>query len=298
MSTWKIIVIPLSVAYKDDKEISIAKEIFDNLGYKSLDDVKSLDCNTIVELFYLILLHEHYIAKELYKKYVNPIDYSKYMSSKDAVSENMLHDISQCTEIDDDALRTLILDLYPFRDDHYAFNPYKNMQYTAIVLLDNNGIYAGHIYAWPSNVFSNCMSAQGIRTSLYNPSRKTIKQVSEKLMNGLTQFALENGCNYLQIISPTPNMLKILLRLGFVKLMIPREDELKIPSSHVDIEPQYDLFKKIIPSVSVEHKHGHGSFNNTCKPVYRTGDSRAEYYTSIPLSIRKTYDNLLHNTIH
>ena len=124
---WKIISIPLTLDYtlSDSKAKIIANDIFNQYGYKSLDF--DLNCDVMIELFYNILLHEHYLGRQLLGKNVErngllESDFSTYMSQADKITDKILSDMEHCKKIKEQALVTLNVDLFNVRDGNYAFD--------------------------------------------------------------------------------------------------------------------------------------------------------------------------------
>jgi hypothetical protein len=102
----------------------------------------------------------------------------------------------------------------------------------AIIALDFDYNYIGHIYAWPSSDNSNSLSLIGIRSSLDHlycrslPEQKETKEegkqekkkkekVSQALIIGALLFAKENGFSYLKIFNPLTIMRVILSKFDF-----------------------------------------------------------------------------------
>jgi hypothetical protein len=298
-SSWKIIAIPLNIPYATQTQAKVqADEIFEKYGYESLN--LDFNCAIMIELFYNVLLHEHFIGRVLWEeKKTHDIkmiddDFSKYSAKEDLMSKRFLADIHRCRPIDDNILNLILSDLFLMRDDYFVFDPVnKDIPYTAIVLLDSNGMYVGHIYTWPSSIFSKTMSVQGIRTSLYNLSCRAFGQVSEKLIQGVSEFAQSNGFNYLQIVAPTQNMVKILSKMGFVNLKPSESEELSsIETDYNILEPQFDMFKKI--DLSQTHVK---TLQEKCRPNWSEFQN-TKYYQSINPSLREQYQHLLDQQFH
>lgn len=77
----------------------------------------------------------------------------------------------------------------------------------AVVLLNNDDVYVGHIYTWATG--ANCY-AFGIRGRVDKSFTDDKESIIGPLFEGVRQFAMENGCNKIRVPNPLPIMKKIL----------------------------------------------------------------------------------------
>ena len=105
------------------------------------------------------------------------------------------------------------------RDTDALEQRHFNVELHAVVLLNKENEYWGHIYAWVSPTEHNYCFAMGIRSRvdsiLLSKVGKTVRNVSGYLLEGVRQFALSKGCHTIIIPSPMPVMKGILTKLGF-----------------------------------------------------------------------------------
>ena len=77
---------------------------------------------------------------------------------------------------------------------------------------DDDGTYAGHVFAWPDS--STSMSLIGIRRSLFLPEES--RGFASQMINLAIAFAKSRGYSSLRIEAPLAVMKPVLRRRGFV----------------------------------------------------------------------------------
>lgn len=87
---------------------------------------------------------------------------------------------------------------------------------TAIVLLDNEWRYLGHVYVWPTSSVSRSLSMERIRSSIGNLKCGWTNKISLKLLSAVQQYAESRGFEYIVVNSPIGPMPAILKSLGFL----------------------------------------------------------------------------------
>lgn len=89
--------------------------------------------------------------------------------------------------------------------------------YPHVFVLINNGLYAGHIYAWTTNAITNII---GIRSSLLQilGAHCGLKQggIATIFLSAIREFALSSKSQVLRVIQPIGPMPDMLKRCGFV----------------------------------------------------------------------------------
>lgn len=105
----------------------------------------------------------------------------------------------------------------PRTSDWFRSRP-GNKTSTAVIVLDNNFKYLGHVYVWPSRSYFKTLDMIGIRTSVLNLACREVRNVSHKIIASCLLFCLQYPANfkYLRIENPLPVMEGIAARLGFV----------------------------------------------------------------------------------
>ena len=89
---------------------------------------------------------------------------------------------------------------------------------TAIVIVDSEYTYYGHVYVWPSESLDTA-DVIGIRTSLSNLVCRHLSNVAQKIFYGVALWCSKNGFVKINVISPLPVMQHILTKkLGFTLL--------------------------------------------------------------------------------
>ena len=86
---------------------------------------------------------------------------------------------------------------------------------TAIVILDPDYRYAGHIYVWTEEEKPNILHAMGIRRSLYHLLTRSHPGVAPKLIAGVLTFARRYRFRQVKVVHPYPVMRSILSKIGF-----------------------------------------------------------------------------------
>lgn len=94
--------------------------------------------------------------------------------------------------------------------------------YAVVLIVDNT--YHGHIYAWISPNDKKYCFAMGIRNRVdtiftkYNGNN--VKNVSGFLLDGVRQYGINMGAEYIIVVYPKPIMEKILPTMGFEKTTV------------------------------------------------------------------------------
>ncbi|CAH6418611.1 Hypothetical protein POVN_LOCUS330 [uncultured virus] len=87
---------------------------------------------------------------------------------------------------------------------------------TAIVCVDAQYRYCGHVYAWATGTTVNTAMVLGIRSSFVNLVCRHVKDVSLKIFHGVALWAKTHQFEHIEVQSPFPVMRKILdKRMGF-----------------------------------------------------------------------------------
>lgn len=104
---------------------------------------------------------------------------------------------------------------------------------TAIVLLNNENVYYGHVYVWESSESSDTLMVIGIRTSVINYLSQEVRGVAQLLFSGVSTFAKFHNYTKIQVEAPIGPMSRILSQMGFehvekLKDMVINVSQLKI----------------------------------------------------------------------
>lgn len=86
---------------------------------------------------------------------------------------------------------------------------------TALVLVDANYTYYGHIYTGASSKYGG-MDAIGIRTSMANLVCRALPGVTQKIFHGLLMWGATHNYNHVRVLAPFDSAQPLLLKLGFV----------------------------------------------------------------------------------
>lgn len=120
---------------------------------------------------------------------------------------------------------------------------------TAIVVLDANYTYYGHIYASPWNKAGG-MGAIGIRTSMSNLVCRTMTGIAEKLFRGMLTWGATHEYNHVRVLAPFRNVQPQLLKLGF-SFDQPNEPILYYagPAKNIEVKEYGVYFTKLLEPI-------------------------------------------------
>lgn len=100
-------------------------------------------------------------------------------------------------------------------------NKNSNIDIHAVVAVNENMGYIGHVYVWSSPIDKNYVFMIGIRSSPMMPFLRMIdsgvKGVANILLGGVETFAKQNGANSIVILSPIGAMTAIAQKNGFIR---------------------------------------------------------------------------------
>lgn len=129
--------------------------------------------------------------------------------------------------------------------DHNVFNGLVSQMPYALVLLDEENNYCGHIYVW---IYENNIYCMGIRNNVKSLfSKSKLKNVSTYLLEGVRRFALHFGFNDFNVMMPVSKMKFIL--------------ENKFHFEQCSIDPKSYIFNPLIEeyyimkSDDITHRH-------------------------------------------
>jgi hypothetical protein len=124
----------------------------------------------------------------------------------------ILQEVEGCEPLKTDILKALYTgDVYDM--DWDAFNP--DNTYSCMMLLDGDS-YVGHVYCWDNG---DTLKMQGIRSSILNLYKKTVRPVSKYLVEAVLQHAKDNEYGKVLVVEPIYVMPKILESMGFTRTL-------------------------------------------------------------------------------
>lgn len=173
-----------------------ALETLDQIHACKKDKSKSLVLGVLQQLqvdLYLMRDYEHLLPPETPSTPPEPdIEHSETPTSKSFKVPNLLRH------------------LFPTGPQSVDFS-------TALVLLDDEYRYMGHIYVWPADYYADTAEAIGIRTSLLNLACRLVPGIGRKLVLAVYDYAVLHGFHNIVILNPLGPMGEILKALGFVQ---------------------------------------------------------------------------------
>lgn len=211
--------------YPDDIITLKHKYIYKSDSYLIQNMLNQIDCSNLcprIEQDLITLVND--IMKKRDNRHLFGIDHNVpfYLKESNKNRLNTIH--KKYNPQTHDIIQSL-------HDQYIITKPYGNEgTSTAIVLLNNNDVYMGHIYIWPSkstdskstdsgslHVHSGVAYVQGIRTSVVNIFQRKMTNVSLKIFHGVVLWCHKYGFHTVQIIDPLPSMSYISHhKLGFV----------------------------------------------------------------------------------
>ncbi|CAH6418614.1 Hypothetical protein POVN_LOCUS333 [uncultured virus] len=116
---------------------------------------------------------------------------------------------------------------------------------TAIVVLDAQYRYCGHVYVWPSETRRGTAEVIGIRSSLLNQVCQYLPAVATKIFYGVTLWAHLHNFTRIEVMSPLAVMRSILIKqLHFTSVPSEFGEETEAYIEHANLQAEtYSLFK-------------------------------------------------------
>jgi len=187
----------------------------------------------------------------------------------------------------------------------------------AVVLLDHDYTYLGHIYVWPSDSFKATMDVIGIRASLINLACRDVRNIGQKLIAGVILYASTyNGFNMIRVRQPFDNVKPILRDLRFKESRISGESDhwLRLPHNSnylleyvfpghfyelMNFDCRFPFNEDILKLSPEEHKQAVDKImtgcNKDCEKDKLLIDKYVDFLTSIDPYFYVTFDDYRSN---
>ena len=168
-----------------------------------LIQIAKYDRNTFNDLYSLNHFHSIFSSKDPIKNLRNNFIINRIIPDIDSIPTDELGELLKYN-----------IDYYSLMDifgKDTDLGESKRKTFSAVLLF--NGEYFGHINCW-INRFDD-ISAQGIRTSIYNSLTNKIKGVSYVLIDALIKYAKVKDLDSVMIVQPLPVMMYVLKKYGF-----------------------------------------------------------------------------------